>query len=131
MSGENLWGEIADPVGQRTPYSIAREQATILTEITKGLLIGSLDQQQHPTVLIYNFEIKAPGLNNYKILIFTMSYPLISIYPVAIADRLNNVHSQCANEDQFVATLKTILSSKKAKDVISALLIQTKETRRV
>ena len=58
MSAENMWGEINAPVNQRTPTSILREQASILSQLTKGVLIGSIEQeptdQQHPHLQFFH-----------------------------------------------------------------------------
>jgi hypothetical protein len=41
-SKKNLWGELPKPETIRTPYTILKEQASILSEITNGLLIGEV-----------------------------------------------------------------------------------------
>jgi hypothetical protein len=127
MSAENMWGEISDPVNQRTPTSILREQAAILSQITKGILIGSIEQD--PTsnnTLVYNFAVTAPAINNHKFSILTVQYS-ITIYPLTLTDRTTQVQRQCLNEDSFASTLKSILSSLQVKRVITALLIQSRD----
>jgi hypothetical protein len=129
MSAESMWGEINDPVNQRTPTSILREQALILNQMTKGVLIGSIEQE--PTAnntLIYNFAITAPAINNHKFAILTVQYS-ITIYPLTLTDRTTQVQRQCLNEEGFTSTLKGILSSTQVKRVISALLIQSQDSK--
>src|ERR1017187_4016271 len=131
MSAESMWGEISDPVNQRTPTSILREQALILNQLTKGVLIGSIEQE--PTVnnnLVYNFAITAPAINNHKFAILTVQYS-IAIYPLTLTDRTTQVQRQCLNEESFASTLKGILSSTQVKRVIAALLIQSQDNKPV
>jgi hypothetical protein len=127
MSAENMWGEINDPVNQRTPTSILREQAAILNQLTKGVLIGSIEQEPtNNNTLIYNFAVTAPAINNHKFSILTVQYS-ITIYPLTLTDRTTQVQRQCLNEEAFASTLKGILSSTQVKRVISALLIQSRD----
>jgi hypothetical protein len=127
MSAENMWGEIPDPVNQRTPTSILREQAAILYQLTKGVLIGAIEQEPtNNNTLIYNFAITAPAINNHKFSILTLQYS-ITIYPLTLTDRTTQVQRQCLNEESFVANLKGILSSTQLRRVISALLIQSRD----
>ena len=129
MSVENMWGQIEDPVNQRTPTSILREQAAILNQLTKGVLIGSIEQEAAPNnELVYNFAITAPAINNHKFTILTVHYA-ITIYPLTLTDRTTQVQRQCLNEDVFASTLKGILSSLQVRRVIAALLIQSRDTQ--
>lgn len=122
-----MWGEINDPVNQQTPTLILREQAAILNQLTRGILIGSIEQEAtNNNTLIYNFAITAPAINNHKFSILTVQYS-ITIYPLTLTDRTTQVQRQCLNEDAFVANLKGILSSTQVRRVISALLIQSRD----
>ena len=127
MSAENMWGEIHAPLDQRTPTSILREQAEILNQITRGVLIGTIEQE--PTAnntLIYNFSITAPAINHHKFSILTVQYSL-TIYPLTLTDHITHVQRQCLNEETFTPALKSILSSTPVKRVVAALLIQSRE----
>jgi hypothetical protein len=127
MSAENMWGEIFEPAQAKTPTAILREQAAILNQITRGLLIGSVEHE--PTTnntLLYTFSITAPAINNHKFLILTVQYS-ITIYPLTLTDHTTQVQRQCLNEESFASTLKNILSSTQVKRVISALLIQSRD----
>jgi hypothetical protein len=131
MSAENMWGEINTPADQRTPKSILREQASILSQLTKGVLIGSIEQESTTNnTLIYNFSITAPAINNHKFALLTLQYS-ITIYPLTVTDHTVHVQRQCLNEEGFTTTLKSILSSTQVKRVISALLIQSRDNKEV
>lgn len=123
-----MWGEFDDYSNQRTPTSILREQAAILNQITKGVLIASIEQEPVANgVLTYNFAVTAPAINNYKFTIVTVQYS-ITIYPLTLTDRTTQVQRQCLNEEGFISTLKLVLSSTQVRRVISALLIQSRDS---
>ena len=131
MSAENMWGEINTPANQRTPTSILREQASILNQLTRGVLIGSIEQEPtNNNILVYNFSITAPAINNHKFAILTLQYS-ITIYPLTVTDHTVHVQRQCLNEEDFTSILKNILSSVQVKRVISALLIQSRDNKEV
>ena len=124
-----MWGEISSPVDERTPTSILREQAAILNQLTRGVLIGSVEQE--PTTnntLLYTFAITAPAINNHRFLILTVQYSL-TIYPLTLTDHTTQVQRQCLNEEAFTSTLKNILSSNQVKRVITALLVQSRDNQ--
>jgi len=127
MSAENMWGEIVEPVQAKTPTAILREQAAILNQLTRGFLIGSVEQE--PTVnnsLTYTLSITAPAVNNHKFRILTVQYS-ITIYPLTLTDHTTQVQRNCLNEEAFASTLRNILSSMQVKRVISALMIQSRD----
>ncbi|HTY88633.1 MAG TPA: hypothetical protein VMB80_14290 [Candidatus Acidoferrum sp.] len=129
MNAENMWGELIEPAQARTPTAILREQAAMLNQLTRGVLIGSVEQE--PTTnntLIYTFSITAPAINNHKFAILTLQYSL-TIYPLALTDHTTQVQRQCLNEENFTSTLKSILSSTQVRRVIAALLIQSRDNR--
>ena len=131
MSIENMWGEINDPGNQRTPASILRVQAVILNQLTKGVLLGSIEQDPAVNnILVYNFAVTAPAINNYKFNILTVQYS-ITIYPLTLIDHTTQVQRQCLNEEAFITHLKNILSSLQITRVISALLIQSRDNKPV
>ena len=124
-----MWGEINGPFNQRTPTSILHEQASILSQLIKDVLIGSIEQESTANnILIYNFAITAPAINNHKFAILTLQYS-ITIYPLTLTDHTTHVQRQCLNEAGFTSTLKSILSSTQVKRIISALLIQSRDNK--
>ncbi|GEM_PF-572065 len=44
---KNLWGDIPHTDDLRTPYTLLKEQASLLIELTKGLLIGEIERSQY------------------------------------------------------------------------------------
>jgi hypothetical protein len=152
-SNKNLWGDLPSIETIRTPYTLLKEQASILTEITKGLLIGEVIHNQKDKLFVLILRIKAPSLNNYSYSVLEVQYP-INLYPVFVKNfasvNFNSVeknlmntannplmslvdyggwlenqgYSKCSSEEEFENTLGQILSSQEVKRVISALLAQ-------
>jgi hypothetical protein len=152
-SNKNLWGELPKPETIRTPYTILKEQASILSEITNGLLIGEVINNQKDKFFVNIIRIKAPSLNNYTYSVVEVQYP-IKLYPVFVknltSDNFNNLEKNLMNaannplmsfvdyggllvqqgyrkyssEEEFENALGQILSSQEVKQVISALLAQ-------
>jgi hypothetical protein len=139
LSNKNLWGELPKSENIRTPYTILKEQASLLTEITKGLLIGEVKLSSEVDALskfassiigeqsqsfVAFLRIKAPSLNNYTYSVVKIQYP-IKLYPVLVKSLVvENFQSECSSEEEFENALGQILSSQEVKQVISALLAQ-------
>lgn len=127
-SRKNLWGNLPDPETIRTPYTILKEQASILTEITKGLLIGEVSiNNQKDNVFTAILRIKAPSLNNYTYSVIQIEQP-IHLYPVTIANlfenRVGHRMARYSSEEEFENALGQILSSQDIQRIISGLLAQ-------
>lgn len=150
---KNLWGELPKPETIRTPYTLLKEQASILSEITNSLLIGEVINDQRDKFFVNILRIKAPSINNYTYSVVQVQYP-IQLYPVFVknltSDKFNNLEKNLMNaannpligfvdpggllvqqgynkyssEEEFENALGEILSSEEVKQVISALLAQ-------
>lgn len=80
---KNLWGELPNAEAIRTPYTILKEQGSILSKITHGLLIGEVVQYQKDKLFVLILRIKAPSLNNYTYSVVEVQYS-IKLYPVFV-----------------------------------------------
>ena len=150
---KNLWGELPKSETIRTPYTLLKEQASLLSEITKGLLIGEVTNNQKDMFFVNILRIKAPSINNYTYSVVEVQYP-IKLYPVFVknltSDKFNILEKNLMNaannplmgfvdpggllvqqgynkyssEKEFENALGEILSSQEVKQVISALLAQ-------
>ncbi len=125
MTANNLWGELPDGEGIRTPYSILKEQITFLEQGTKGLLTGSIARQSSSNQTTLILQIIAPALNNYSFEVTTIKHEM-SLYPLDIANHARGVWTRCADEQAFMTNLEEILKSPRVKNVISGLLAQIK-----
>ena len=123
-SKKNLWGELPNAETIRTPYTILKEQASMLSEITNGLLIGEVAfNNQTDNSLSMTLMIKAPSLNNYTYSVVRVGQP-IQLYPVTIVNLFINELDRYFSEEEFESALGQILSSQDVKRVISGLLAQ-------
>lgn len=123
-NNKNLWGEIPKNVEVRTPFLILKEQASILTQMTNGLLIGEVDRRPslEQTLFSVRLRIKTPILNNYTYSVVEVKYPP-KLYPLKIRDFTDyEKEVECSSEEEFEAALSKILSSDAVKTVISTLL---------
>lgn len=143
---KNLWGDL--PVEEfRTPHVVLREQASILTESTNGLLIGkvakekfnkifftpdqdveikfTLEDSQDKYVFTSRLEIIVPSINNYSISIVQIDYP-IKMYPLRIMSTVTDdyQYQKCQTESEFNENLEEILSSSEVRRIIAGLLTE-------
>ena len=129
---KSLWGDLPIENTIRTPYVILKEQASILTKATNGLLFGRVSRRsiQDKNHSKYNFycwlDIAVPSINNYSILIVEMSYPN-TFYPVEISTPvIDHVFEECHSEEALDSILGQILSSNEVRRVISGLLSEVR-----
>ncbi len=143
----DLWPSDLSTVDQRSPLTILKEQAALLGEKTQNIVIAVLEDRSIPERSLvnmypfrYGFLLTSPALGNYRFGLFSIGYD-IYMYPVTfdldsdVADEiLKDIHVklgkdgtfQASNEDEFTEILKRIFSSRKAVQVIRALLSQAK-----
>jgi len=129
---ENFWGEIPKVDKARTPLSILKEQAAMLGQLSNRLLEGDVTLESNsPSKIDAFLSIVAPSLGGYSIDIIEITYD-IEIYPLRLIKLLEGSLEEgyeyiiVRNEEEFIGSLKAILSSDKVKRIISSLLIQIK-----
>jgi hypothetical protein len=127
MQIKNLWGEMPQPEEIRTPYTIIREQAALLEELTGGILQGRVRkvQEEDTKSFTYFLDILAPALDDFVFRVLMIRYE-ITLYPVAVKDFVNDMNDECDTEESFVEELEKILGSDEMKRVISGLMSQIK-----
>ena len=129
MDTNNLWGDLPELNTTKTPVQIVKEQASILTQMTKGVLVGEVKPANWTREFNYILSIRAPALNNYSASILIFGHP-IAMYPLAIHDLVSTKsQSICSDEVAFVAALQKTLSSPEARKIISALIVQSNATK--
>src|SRR5262245_27724084 len=112
---ENLWGEIPTGENLRTPHSILLDQANILTEQTKGLLVGHVGRGNTSRgTFTSSLAIVAPSLNNYSYTVLHIQHN-IALYPVTMFLDASGV--ELANEAAFIERLGQVLKSEPVKRV--------------
>lgn len=126
MPAMNLWGDLSD-IHQniRTPKSILEEQGRILTEATDGQLVGEVSDQSDMGRFIFGLDVRVPSMNNYQYGVVSISHD-IDLYPVHLVDHRGRRAFDCATEQDYLAALREVLSSRELKNILARLLAQAK-----
>jgi hypothetical protein len=119
---KTFWA-ILDVTNVRAPLSILREQASALTEQTKGTLVGMVEAKSEGGKIEISLHISVPSLNDYRYRVLTYRQP-IELYPGMMFDE---TAYQVEDEMAFAETIKAILSSNRARNVLVSLLSQAVE----
>jgi hypothetical protein len=128
MSTINLWGNLPEVPKVRTPEQILREQASELTKMTNGQIVGEVDPSGSYNLGSFNYRLRlrVPTLNNYSVSIAELGHE-IGFYPVRVIPPLEGFNlTDCQNESEFVAALGKIFTSAPARRTISSLLAHIK-----
>ena len=124
---ENLWGELPDVSAWRTPAAILREQAAQLADLTAHVVSARVESgTTRDNKFVHSLNVVAPALNDYTLTIATVWHE-ISLYPLRMKPFFDNQYLDCYEEKEFIATLKTILSSPKVISAIGSLIAQSKD----
>src|SRR5437870_4644712 len=121
MEVENLWGEIPQTGHVKTPITILREQAGLLSGATNMILVGDVGIKREGQNFILTLAIAAPALDNYRFAILQVRHDM-TLYPLTVIDLQENARIQCNDESSYKSTLKRILSSSRIHQVIDSLL---------
>lgn len=124
MSAQNLWGDLPEVGKIKIPLQILKEQASALNEMTKGLLVGTVQPWEDKRGFGHLLSIRAPALNNYTVAILRIGHS-IELYPLRLVDMIAQTGVDCADEDAFVRDVSKILQSDKTRQIIKALLAQS------
>src|ERR1022692_4548993 len=83
MSTKSLWGQLPPTEGIRTPTQVLKEQATALTDMTKGALQGEVSVSHRGGEFSLDLDIVVPALDNYRYLVVRANHKL-DLYPVEV-----------------------------------------------
>src|SRR5437867_12980616 len=83
MANDNLWGNLDDLAVAKTPVSILREQAEILSQSTKGTLLGVVASSNSTWggAIARDLRVRVPAMNNYTATLIKIHHP-ITMYPM-------------------------------------------------
>jgi len=104
---DNLWPENIGESKLTTPVAMLKEQAALLGEKTKQLVIGEVSTGILGPMFVHSFYIVAPTIK-YRYELFTASHA-INFYPLTV--QFASQKTALNNEEDFRAKLKEILSS--------------------
>jgi hypothetical protein len=123
-NSENLWPTF-EPSEIVSPKTLMVEQANFLSESTKNVILGqvsSKDSQSTNNQIIHSFVIIAPALNNYRFILFEVSYG-IYLYPLVLYYQQASI--QIENEEQFKDKMKEIFNSDITRRIVTSLYSQS------
>jgi len=121
----NLWGDVIESGPLRQPVTILREQASILTRLTKGVLQGEVKSNVVSGHAGIDFNIVVPALNDYSYNLLTVTHDLLKFYPLMLMTLPDYEKQSARDEGEFMAILASILGSKDTHTLIQSLLAQS------
>jgi hypothetical protein len=127
MEPNNLWGDLPLEATVKTPVSILKEQASLLTKATNGVLEGQVTSNNSGADINLRLRIIAPALGQYAFSILVVSHKIF-LYPAQITDLANSVAYHCDNEEGFIGVVGKILKSPAVHSAIASLLAQSRSS---
>jgi hypothetical protein len=127
---ESFWKipDTASVASVRTPLSLIKEQASALAKQTGGLLRANTITFVVGSKLYIHLEVEVPALNGYSVQLLTYAQPA-QIYPGTLQFSIKGQDVEIRNEQQFVDTLRDVLSSDDVQRVIGSLMAQAQSVR--
>src|SRR4051812_31106878 len=116
---KSLWGDLSNVEKVRTPAGILREQASILTEATGGILTGIVQVESSNGSFLNELAIKVSALGNYMYTVASAEHQADAIYPVQLWTRGMGRPIRCTSPDDMEKALEQILTSASTKKIIS------------
>lgn len=141
---ENLWGELPAEAQVETPSLILKQQAAVLTRLTKGVLEGQVVTGRQGDTFYHELCIVAPTLANYSATVLTIQHD-VTLYPVEVISFLENrpgaqitqgviywpslgdVRAKAKDAADLRRSIGNILQSERIRKLISALLAQARD----
>ena len=121
----SLWGDLPSGDDITPPITILKEQAEILGRRTKGTLKGLVWHFISVNTISIRLDILAQNLDDYSMTVIRIEQPLF-LYPLRIFNEITNEEHKVENEEKFIRTLHSILSSYNVKRVIKEIFSQNK-----
>lgn len=143
----DLWPAInVARIQARSPYTILREQASILAEKTSGIVQARVFQLEweaakkrsegsglvpYQESFTYSFDLVAPAMNDYTYQLLIVSFTA-DFYPCTLIphheispDVVGDIN--VVDENHLQEVLREIFSAPKTQKVIEAIIAQSKE----
>jgi len=137
----DLWPLQFGEVNIQAPVKILKEQISFLANKTSNIINGEILVSNSPRRdFIYQFNLKAPLLNNFTYHIFEMRHG-IELYPVKIfsseeikkeldpkdmvSDVFEDNYYEAKSETEYQNILKKIFATETVKSVINSIIAQS------
>lgn len=122
---EDLWPKDFGEGNARTPSNILKEQASILTKKTKGVIEASVATSSQDTIFVHSFWLNVPAMNDYRYKLIEVRHD-IKLYPIYVeTSMLAGGGKSSDTESEFLDILKEVFNHKETKDLIVALITQS------
>lgn len=138
----DLWPETIQPHSkQTTPKSILERQADFLGKRTQELVTGEVVIRAIGVRLFHDFYFRAPQLDNYRFLAFTVVQLQHELYPVAIVEEITHFPEdasaqqeylnekvfgkECKTETDFTERLRQLFQHERTVRIIDSLIAQS------
>lgn len=131
MTAKNFWGQLPEVREIVSPASILNEQASMLTEHTKGVVVGSVRsvQPRKPgNVVAAELIAYVPALNKYSLRIIHVEHAILSYPCNCMSNYIEPVRGfvEVADQSEFESILKAVLTNEKLLEFISNLISQVR-----
>lgn len=137
METQNLWPEFAIDK-TKSPKAILKEQAGYLMVKTNNVLSAEVETiKSQRGIILHEFYIVAPAMNNYRYKLFAVKHEVIGYYPLTVETELDfrvddeysipafQKHDEAKNEEEFIRLLSTVFNNPENTQIISSLLSQS------
>lgn len=121
---DSLWGDLGSIETTRTPNLILQEQASLLRQLTDGVLDGVVVRYNRPPYLGSGLYITSNALDGYRLQILRTRH-LVDIYPVHVSDYVNDISYDVSDETELVGILEHIFTSEKVQRAIGVLISES------
>jgi hypothetical protein len=119
----NLWGIIDLDSTPVAPVTLLKEQAAILSQMTKGRLVGEVrsGSNSNGSQMNHDLVIRVPAMGNYMAKIFTI-YHGPTLYPLIFKNWINGEGAECADQSELENLMAQCLQSEPTRKLIAGLL---------
>lgn len=107
---------------QATPSSMLREQANYLTNATQGLIGGEIVSSGQGELIITEFRIVVPTLNQYRYFLLHWSQNVARTFPGSIYFRPRDLNFGVGNIIEFEMHLKNLIGSNETQELVASLI---------
>lgn len=134
---KNLWPEeLLKGDDIILPITILQEQANYLNEMTRNIVVASVDTKsvqitignsnETKAGILHTLKILAPAIGNYDFILMRLVQEEILPYPLTVVAPLTEQRFEINNGEELEAAFTDIFTSKKTVATIQSLMAQSK-----
>ena len=122
---ENLWPTDFGMPQSTPPVVLLKQQASLLGTITNNLVEAEINTTQSGNQFYHTLVLVAPALDNYRYALLRVIHE-IDLYPLEMRYLPTGVSNTVTDENSFKAHLSSCFAEPKTRQVIAALIAQSK-----